>query len=621
MDNNSIVGGSNYGKDESEEPMHTAPGMHEVAPNDVANLLVPVSEGISVANSAYTVDEVADTSTTASELDDYGGAFFDPDVLHQGGSADKNFDSIGYGEAKIRPDVAGDNYVGDQLYGGADLMMAEPSDYASGAYEAHGINRMGGTPGYPHDQQQSTKQHAGFQMGGSGPGDPLLGALPGYPPSQHHQLQGYSASSSSAMDSIRSRANVHLQQASARKQAALLNQPKKIEGYTYQVHFKRSHRYYVLHPSISHLKVHTGDYVKVEADRGEDLGVVGEVSPSEKFWAIKYASSINKMGNNKNVLKCILRMAHPKECRELIVKTTDEATVTQICREILQTTHPLPINIVDAEYQFDRKKLIIYHDSKNRVDFREFVKDLYGVFKTRIWMQQFDLSHSRSFTGGQPGSGASHANTGWQDPYVTGMDNSSRGPGTHGANGGMPGRSVPSYTQQQYQGRQQQQPPRQSQQYAPPMHYLHGKPPPAPRENANLYAQGGRPPWDDSGSVLPGSYLGDDSYHEPQSGPPGLSAHQHRGPPPPGTYTQRMPAGLGWNGNVGLNPSPYPGPRDMGLPSDIDRQSGVPAYTNMSSSGEFDPPSQNISEGSVGVGASNGTNYSSSDLAYAGDYL
>ena len=82
-----------------------------------------------------------------------------------------------------------------------------------------------------------------------------------------------------------------------------------------------------------------------------------------------------------------------------------------------------------------------------------------------------------------------------------------------------------------------------------------------------------------------------------------------------------MPGGLGLNGNVGLNPSPYPGPRDMGLHSDMDRRSGIPDYTNMSSSaGEFDPPSQSIS-GLDGVGASNGTNYGSSDLAYAGDYL
>ena len=102
---------------------------------------------------------------------------------------------------------------------------------------------------------------------------------------------------------------------------------------------------------------------------------------------------------SKNVLKCIVRMAYPKECRELIVKTNDEATVTQIAARFCRRRTRCP-SISYSEYQFDRKKLIIYHDSKTRVDFREFVKDLYGVFKTRIWMQQFDLSNSRRFAGG-----------------------------------------------------------------------------------------------------------------------------------------------------------------------------------------------------------------------------
>merc|ERR1712196_215859 len=94
-------------------------------------------------------------------------------------------------------------------------------------------------------------------------------------------------------------------------------------------------------------------------------------------------------------LNPILRLAYPEECRELVIKTADESTVTRMCREILMSTHRLPINIIDSEYQFDRKKLIIYHDSKQRVDFREFVKDLFGLFKTRIWMQHLDVNAKR----------------------------------------------------------------------------------------------------------------------------------------------------------------------------------------------------------------------------------
>jgi hypothetical protein len=156
------------------------------------------------------------------------------------------------------------------------------------------------------------------------------------------------------------------------------------QQYVYHVKFKYTHRYYLVKPNIRHIKV--GDYVKVEADRGEDLGWISEQVPATRFWAIRYAAI------SKKVLKYILRLATPEECSMLVAKNIDEQHVTLICREILATTHPLPISIVDSEYQFDRNKLTIYHDSKRRVDFREFVRDLFTVFKTRIWMQLIDIN-------------------------------------------------------------------------------------------------------------------------------------------------------------------------------------------------------------------------------------
>ena len=49
--------------------------------------------------------------------------------------------------------------------------------------------------------------------------------------------------------------------------------------------------------------------------------------------------------------------------------------------------HGIDIVIVDAEFQFDRKKLTIYYYSNTRVDFRHFVKDLYSIYYARIWME------------------------------------------------------------------------------------------------------------------------------------------------------------------------------------------------------------------------------------------
>jgi cell fate regulator YaaT (PSP1 superfamily) len=48
------------------------------------------------------------------------------------------------------------------------------------------------------------------------------------------------------------------------------------------------------------------------------------------------------------------------------------------------------MNVVDAEYQFDRHKLTFFFEANGRVDFRELVRDLFSIYKTRIWMQQID---------------------------------------------------------------------------------------------------------------------------------------------------------------------------------------------------------------------------------------
>jgi hypothetical protein len=52
------------------------------------------------------------------------------------------------------------------------------------------------------------------------------------------------------------------------------------------------------------------------------------------------------------------------------------------------------MNVVDAEYQFDRHKLTFFFEAEGRVDFRELVRDLFSIYKTRIWMQQLDKNTS-----------------------------------------------------------------------------------------------------------------------------------------------------------------------------------------------------------------------------------
>lgn len=106
------------------------------------------------------------------------------------------------------------------------------------------------------------------------------------------------------------------------------------------------------------MEISTGDYVRVDADRGQDLGRVGDILPARNFWAIKFASA-----KCAPLLQHILRGATSVECQNLQIKSADEAVIVHICNEMIATTHPLAIQVVDAEFQFDRNKLTIFYDS------------------------------------------------------------------------------------------------------------------------------------------------------------------------------------------------------------------------------------------------------------------
>jgi cell fate regulator YaaT (PSP1 superfamily) len=58
----------------------------------------------------------------------------------------------------------------------------------------------------------------------------------------------------------------------------------------------------------------------------------------------------------------------------------------------------LPMNVIDAEYQFDRHKLTFYFEADRRIDFRELVRDLFAIYKTRIWLQQVVSVHKKGST-------------------------------------------------------------------------------------------------------------------------------------------------------------------------------------------------------------------------------
>ncbi|KAF9028837.1 hypothetical protein BGZ52_007140, partial [Haplosporangium bisporale] len=156
-----------------------------------------------------------------------------------------------------------------------------------------------------------------------------------------------------------------------------------------------------------------GDLVIVEADRGKDLGKIANdsISPQQiqalqaqqaemaAIAAQQDLSALNMgMGmNNGGVAsgaptrtpkeihpKRIFRLAQPSEVALLVSKNQDEMKAMVVCQSKVRQKK-LPMEVVDAEYQWDRRKLTFYFIAERRIDFRELVRDLFKIYKTRIW--------------------------------------------------------------------------------------------------------------------------------------------------------------------------------------------------------------------------------------------
>ncbi|KAF7313142.1 PSP1 C-terminal domain-containing protein [Mycena kentingensis (nom. inval.)] len=149
--------------------------------------------------------------------------------------------------------------------------------------------------------------------------------------------------------------------------------------------------------------IRVGDLVIVEADRGKDLGkvindsiTIGEV---EAYWAGKGTQSQSPptspgghgdagpgAGGKKEISpKLIYGKAGPGDAQLLVAKMQDELKALQLCQTKVRAKK-LPMEVVDAEYQWDRRKLTFYFVAEKRIDFRELVRELFRLYKTRIWM-------------------------------------------------------------------------------------------------------------------------------------------------------------------------------------------------------------------------------------------
>jgi hypothetical protein len=135
--------------------------------------------------------------------------------------------------------------------------------------------------------------------------------------------------------------------------------------------------------------VKKGDLVIVEADRGKDLGKVvnDNITPIQvQQLQMQQAEQMPELLRSNKELhpKRIYRLAQPGEVAMLLTKSQDEVKALQVVQTKVRQKK-LPMEVVDAEYQWDRRKLTFYFVADRRIDFRELVRELFKIYKTRIW--------------------------------------------------------------------------------------------------------------------------------------------------------------------------------------------------------------------------------------------
>jgi cell fate regulator YaaT (PSP1 superfamily) len=158
-----------------------------------------------------------------------------------------------------------------------------------------------------------------------------------------------------------------------------------------EVHFKGTRKDYF---SYAGLELRPGQHVIVQADRGEDLGEVTAVG----LIAQRKCSSSSGCATPTPEGR-VLRIAVTNEVNRLEDLRRDENRVRSEARELVGK-HGLKMKVTEAEWQFDRNRLILYFTAERRVDFRELVRDLARAFRTRIELRQIGVRDEAALLGG-----------------------------------------------------------------------------------------------------------------------------------------------------------------------------------------------------------------------------
>lgn len=151
------------------------------------------------------------------------------------------------------------------------------------------------------------------------------------------------------------------------------------------VRFRNVGKVYYFSPR--ELDICVGDHVIVETARGVEYGFV-VLGPKE-------------VDDSKVIqpLKEVIRIATPKDDAREESNRKKEKEAFEICQKKIRA-HNLEMKLIDAEYTFDNNKMLFYFTADGRIDFRELVKDLASVFRTRIELRQIGVRDETKILGG-----------------------------------------------------------------------------------------------------------------------------------------------------------------------------------------------------------------------------
>lgn len=151
------------------------------------------------------------------------------------------------------------------------------------------------------------------------------------------------------------------------------------------IKFKDGGKVYYFDPAGNKLEL--GSKAVVETARGVELGEV---------------AIANKMTADENVvspLKPVLRAATEQDIKRAEDNEKKEKEAFKVCQEKIEK-HNLDMKLVEVEYTFDQNKILFYFTADGRVDFRDLVKDLASVFRTRIELRQIGVRDEAKMLGG-----------------------------------------------------------------------------------------------------------------------------------------------------------------------------------------------------------------------------